>query len=46
LTGSFERVWYGGRTAAETDYRKAEELAAGLISGSGAGVVPSEGGAR
>jgi hypothetical protein len=46
LTGSFERVWYGGRSAAETDYRKAEELAAGLISGSGAAAAPTEGGAR
>lgn len=36
LTGSFERVWYGGRAAGEGDYLKAEQLAAGLISGSGA----------
>jgi hypothetical protein len=36
LTGSFERTWYGGRAAAERDYRKAEELASALISGSGA----------
>jgi hypothetical protein len=42
LTGSFERVWYGGRAAAESEYRKAEELASDLISGSGA----SSGGAR
>jgi hypothetical protein len=42
LTGSFERTWYGGRTAGESDYRKAEELASDLISGSGA----SSGGAR
>jgi hypothetical protein len=35
LTGSFERVWYGGRAAGESDYRKAEELADGLISGGG-----------
>jgi hypothetical protein len=34
LTGSFERVWYGGRAADEGDYQKAEELAEGLISGS------------
>jgi hypothetical protein len=33
LTGSFERTWYGGRAAAESDYLKAEELASGLISG-------------
>ncbi len=35
LTASFERIWYGGRTAGESDYRKAEELATALISGSG-----------
>jgi hypothetical protein len=35
LTGSFERTWYGGRAAEERDYRKAEELATALISGSG-----------
>jgi hypothetical protein len=35
LTGSFERFWYGGRSAAHSDYRKAEELATALISGSG-----------
>jgi hypothetical protein len=33
LTGSFERVWYGGRAAGESDYRKAEELADELIAG-------------
>ena len=43
LTGSFERVWYGGRAAAESDYRKAEELADELISGHSAAI---EGGAR
>ena len=42
LTGSFERVWYGGRAAGEGDYRKAEELADDLISGNSA----AEGGAR
>jgi hypothetical protein len=42
LTGSFERTWYGGRAAGESDYRKAEELAAGLIAGGGA----ASGGAR
>ena len=42
LTGSFERTWYGGRAAGESDYRKAEELAAGLIAGGGA----AEGGTR
>jgi hypothetical protein len=43
LTGSFERTWYGGRAAAESDYRNAEQLAAALISGSG--VSGSKGGA-
>jgi hypothetical protein len=42
LTGSFERTWYGGRAAVENDYRKAEELADGLISGSSG----AEGGER
>jgi len=36
LTGSFERIWYGGRAAGESDYRTAEQLAQGLISGWGA----------
>jgi hypothetical protein len=36
LTRSFERTWYGGREAGESDYRAAEVLAANLISGSGA----------
>jgi hypothetical protein len=31
LTGSFERIWYGGRAAGESDYKKAEELADGLL---------------
>jgi len=39
LTGSFERTWYGGRAAAESDYRNAEQLAAALISGSGSSVT-------
>lgn len=42
LTGSFERTWYGGRAAGESDYKKAEQLADALISGSNA----SSGGAR
>jgi hypothetical protein len=33
LTGSFERTWYGGRQAGEGEYRRAEELAKGLIAG-------------
>lgn len=36
LTRSFERIWYGGRAAGESDYRTAEQLAQGLISGGGA----------
>lgn len=35
LTGDFERIWYGGRAAGESDYRKAEEVAAGLIGSGG-----------
>jgi hypothetical protein len=46
LTRSFERTWYGGREAAETDYRKAEALAVQLISGSAtAQPATAEGGA-
>jgi uncharacterized protein DUF4129 len=41
LTGSFERTWYGGRSAAERDYQRAEAIAASLIEG-GSGVVASE----
>ena len=37
LTGSFERVWYGGRNAAESDYRRAEQIATALISGASPG---------
>jgi hypothetical protein len=43
LTGSFERTWYGGREAGESDYQKAEALAASLIDGGAAAV--REGGA-
>jgi hypothetical protein len=39
LTGSFERVWYGGHAAAGSDYREAKALADALISG-------TQGGAR
>ncbi len=39
LTGSFERFWYGGRSAAQTDYLKAEELATTLITESGPGIT-------
>jgi hypothetical protein len=40
VTRSFERTWYGGREAGETDYRKAEAIAKDLISG-GAGAAPA-----
>lgn len=33
LTSTFERFWYGGRPAAESDYKNAEILASSLISG-------------
>jgi hypothetical protein len=36
LTRTFERTWYGGREANESDYRTAEALAGDLISGSSA----------
>ena len=45
LTGSFERTWYGGRPAGEGDFRRAEELAKGLIAGS-APVLSAEGAGR
>jgi Domain of unknown function (DUF4129) len=45
LTGSFERTWYGGRAAAEGDYRHAEELASALIRGVGTGGVAEPSGA-
>ena len=45
LTGSFERVWYGGRLAAESDYRRAEQLASALIYGPGHGLGTAEGAA-
>jgi hypothetical protein len=35
LTRSFEHVWYGGRAAGEPEYRRAEEIANGLIGGVG-----------
>ena len=37
LTRSFERVWYGGRSAAESDYRRTEQIATALISGASPG---------
>jgi hypothetical protein len=39
LTGSFERIWYGGRAAGELDYRKAADLAEGLIARTGTTVI-------
>lgn len=33
LTGDFERIWYGGRAAGEGDYRRAEQVADGLMAG-------------
>jgi len=42
LTRSFERVWYGGRAADESDYLHAEQIATALIEGS----APREGGAQ
>jgi hypothetical protein len=46
LTGSFERTWYGGRAAAESDYRSAEKLATALISGNPAPAPNPSGGAE
>ena len=47
LTRSFERTWYGGRSAAESDYIKAEELAASLVAGgTSAASQTTEGDAR
>jgi hypothetical protein len=51
LTRTFERVWYGGRDAGESDYKSAENLATALIAGgsrTGAAGLPlaQEGGAR
>jgi hypothetical protein len=36
LTSIFERFWYGGRTAGESEYRAAEKVAARLIGGGAA----------
>jgi hypothetical protein len=51
LTNTFERFWYGGRPAAESDYIAAESLAASLIgvrsnSIAGANAVSSKGRSR
>jgi hypothetical protein len=44
LTGSFERTWYGGRPAAEGDFRSAEQIATALISGGTASTPGVRGG--
>lgn len=44
LTRSFERTWYGGRPAGESDYKQAEQLAVALIAGGNA-ASHAEGGA-
>lgn len=44
LTGSFERTWYGGRAAVESDYLNAEKLATALISGTAPSVATTAGG--
>jgi hypothetical protein len=47
LTRSFERTWYGGRAASESDYMQADKLADVLIYGSrAAGANAAEGGTR
>jgi len=47
LTRTFERFWYGGRTATQSDYTAAESVASALISGNThAGSGSSEGGGR
>jgi hypothetical protein len=42
LSGSFERIWYGGRVASERDYRAAEQLATNLIDGGASAGAGSE----
>ena len=44
LTGSFERVWYGGRQAVESDYQRAEQIASALIAGAAASSTATRGG--
>jgi hypothetical protein len=44
LTGSFERVWYGGRQAAESDYQRAEQIASALIAGASTSSAATRGG--
>ena len=45
LTNTFERFWYGGRTAAESDFKQAESIATVLING-GPHQPASEGGVQ
>jgi Domain of unknown function (DUF4129) len=45
LTRNFERTWYGGRAAGQSDYESAETLATGLIE-RGSGTGSKTGGAR
>src|SRR4029079_15995723 len=45
LTGTFERFWYGGRTAAESDFKQAESIPTVLING-GPHQPASEGGVQ
>jgi len=44
LTSSFERTWYGGRAATESEYRHAESIATALIEGGSGTSVAAEGG--
>jgi len=44
LTSSFERTWYGGRVATQSDYRRAEGIATALIEGGSGTNVAAEGG--
>jgi hypothetical protein len=46
LTGSFERVWYGGRPAGAGDYERAEQIVSALIAGTGAARLGAEGGSH
>ena len=46
LTGSFERVWYGGRPAGESDYQRAEQIASALIGSGSASSARSGGGTQ
>lgn len=55
LTSNFEHTWYGGREASESDFRRAEALAASLMPAAGAmaggealaaGRAATQGGAR